>query len=42
MARQTLGFSQSIDMHDLVIGLSINRYEVGHLAYSGGQLQELK
>jgi insertion element IS1 protein InsB len=29
LARQTLCFSRSIDMHDLVIGLFINRYEFG-------------
>jgi insertion element IS1 protein InsB len=32
LARQSLGFSRSIKMHDLVIGLFINRYEFGHLA----------
>ena len=32
LTRQTLCFSRSIDMHDLVIGLFINRYEFGHQA----------
>ena len=32
LARQTLCFSRSIDMHDLVIGLFINRSEFGHEA----------
>ena len=32
LMRQTLGFSRSIEMHDLVIGLFINRYEFGHEA----------
>jgi insertion element IS1 protein InsB len=32
LTRQTLCFSRSIDMHDLVIGLFINRYEFGHEA----------
>jgi insertion element IS1 protein InsB len=32
LTRQTLGFSRSIDMHDLVIGLFINRLEFGHQA----------
>jgi insertion element IS1 protein InsB len=32
LMRQRLGFSRSIDMHDLVIGLFINRYEFGPLA----------
>ena len=32
LTRQTLGFSRSIEMHDLVIGLFINRYEFGHQA----------
>lgn len=32
LARQSLGFPRSIGMHDLVIGLFINRYEFGHLA----------
>ena len=30
LTRQTLCFSRSIEMHDLVIGLFINRYEFGH------------
>jgi insertion element IS1 protein InsB len=29
LTRQTLCFSRSIEMHDLVIGLFINRYEFG-------------
>jgi insertion element IS1 protein InsB len=29
LARQTLCFSRSIAMHDVVIGLFINRYEFG-------------
>jgi insertion element IS1 protein InsB len=32
LTRQSLCFSRSIDMHDLVIGLFINRYEFGHRA----------
>ena len=32
LTRQTLCFSRSIDMHHLVIGLCINRYECGHEA----------
>jgi insertion element IS1 protein InsB len=32
LARQTLCFSRSIEMHNLVIGLFINRYEFGHEA----------
>jgi insertion element IS1 protein InsB len=32
LTRQSLCFSRSIDMHDLVIGLFINRYEFGHQA----------
>jgi insertion element IS1 protein InsB len=32
LTRQTLCFSRSIDMHDLVIGLFINRDEFGHEA----------
>jgi insertion element IS1 protein InsB len=32
LTRQTLCFSRSIEMHDLVIGLFINRYEFGHEA----------
>jgi insertion element IS1 protein InsB len=32
LARQTLCFSRSIAMHDLVIGLFINHYEFGHEA----------
>ena len=27
--RKTMGFSRSTQMHDLVIGLLVNRYEVG-------------
>ena len=29
LARQTLCFSRSIEMHDVVIGLFMNRYEFG-------------
>jgi insertion element IS1 protein InsB len=32
LTRQSLCFSRSIAMHDLVIGLFINRYEFGHQA----------
>jgi insertion element IS1 protein InsB len=32
LTRQTLCFSRSIDMHDLVLGLFINRDEFGHEA----------
>jgi insertion element IS1 protein InsB len=32
LTRQSLCFSRSIDMHDLVIGLFINRDEFGHQA----------
>jgi insertion element IS1 protein InsB len=28
-ARKTIGFSKSVQMHDLVIGLFVNRYEFG-------------
>ena len=31
LARRTICFSKSIQMHDLVVGLSINRYEFGRL-----------
>jgi insertion element IS1 protein InsB len=31
LARQTLCFSRSIEMHDLVIGLFMNRYEFGRV-----------
>ena len=31
LARKTICFSKSIEMHDIVIGLSINRYEFGLL-----------
>ena len=31
LARKTLCFSQSIQMHDIVIGLFVNRYEFGLL-----------
>ena len=29
LARKTLGFSKSIELHDIIIGLFGNRYEVG-------------
>jgi insertion element IS1 protein InsB len=29
LACQTMGFSKSIQMHDIVIGLVVNRYEFG-------------
>jgi insertion element IS1 protein InsB len=29
LARKTIGFSKSIEMHDTIIGLFINRYEFG-------------
>jgi insertion element IS1 protein InsB len=29
LTRQTICFSKSIQMHDLVIGLFVNRYEFG-------------
>jgi hypothetical protein len=29
LVRKTIGFSRSIQMHDLVIGLSSNRFEFG-------------
>ena len=29
LARQTLCFSKSIELHDIVIGLFVNRYEIG-------------
>ena len=32
--RRTLGFSKTERMHDLVIGLFVNRYEFGHALLS--------
>jgi insertion element IS1 protein InsB len=29
LARKTICFSQSIELHDIVIGLFVNRYEFG-------------
>jgi insertion element IS1 protein InsB len=29
LARKTIGFSKSLQMHDIVIGLFVNRYEFG-------------
>jgi len=29
LARETIGYSKSIEMHDIVIGLFVNRYEFG-------------
>jgi insertion element IS1 protein InsB len=29
LARKTICFSQSIEMHDIIIGLFVNRYEFG-------------
>lgn len=32
LTRKTIGFSKSIQMHDIVIGLFVNRYEFGLLS----------
>ncbi|NER78882.1 MAG: transposase, partial [Leptolyngbya sp. SIO1D8] len=31
LARKTICFSKSVQMHDTIIGLFINRYEFGHV-----------
>ena len=37
LMRRTIGFAQTASMHDLVIGLFINRYECGRLCLRGNQ-----
>jgi insertion element IS1 protein InsB len=35
LIRKTIGFSQTIQMHDIVLGLFVNRYAFGLLVENG-------